>query len=498
MKYPYFFQPLLLLLCLVTFVALPSTAKELTPYRHGYEQGRDAGGREGRERAVCDAEPNGEADGYAIGLTDGRQILLDETWARGLAQGQADGLSEGRSLGRQEGLELGQRDGQLDGEREGFSSADKAAQLAVGPRAQSDGAQRASSASPETEGQRSGETAGLERAKREANVQDYSKARKDYHDKQFAEPVEETVDVRQAPLALAPSSWQLANLAPQASATLFGRHSHSCPSPDWRYLRYGSDNEEFQRGFREGYAEGFRDRYTSQYDWKYQLAYDSAYRIGISRATVGNLQATADEAYQEGFHQGRQTGHDGAQTLAHKEAYGKTFESVFAKSYADSYPRLEAQHYKVLEEKAFQAIYGPPYQAAFAVAERRSFEQNYPAQAKLAYAQGWKAEAKDFKQRPVRLIAAWVIPTDVPGVRLLSLKMRNFSDSPVAGDRVRVSLGAQTSRLYHAVPAQTEMVVTGLLRIHQELPEKPELFAVIESDGQKLPLGTVQVTASKP
>lgn len=482
-----------LILCLITAVTLPSTAKELTPYRHGYEQGRDAGGREGRERAVCDAEPNGEADGYAIGLTDGRQLLIDETWAQGLAQGQSDGFSEGQGVGREEGLKQGQRDGQKDGEREGFASADKAAQAAVGPRAHNDGAQRAAQANPDAEGRQNGERAGLERAKREANVQDYARARKDYHDKQFAEPIKKAVDVRQAPLTLTPSPWRLSTLS---SNSEFGRHS--CPNPDWRYLRYGSDNEEFQRGFREGYAEGFRAKYNSQYDWKYQLAFDAAYRIGISRANVGNLQATANEAYQEGFGQGRKQGYEEAQTRAHKQAYTKTFESVFAKSYAENFPKLEAQHYKLLEETAFQAIYGPPYQAAFAAAERQSFDRNYPLEAKVAYAQGWKAEAKDFQQRPVRLIAAWVTPTDVPGVKLVSLKMRNFSQSPVAGERVRVSLGAQTSRLYHALPPQTEMIVTGLLRLHQELPEKSELFAVLDSEGQKLPLGTVQVFASKP
>lgn len=465
-------------------------AKEMSPYHHGYEQGKQAGRCEGRERVGDAGCYEGEQEGYAAGILFGQQQLIDAAWSQGLALGQTDGTARGREEGRQQGLEEGEREGLEQGESKARAAADQAALTAVTPRAQADGQSRAAVANPQADGERDGRSAGLERARREANEKDFSRARQDYRNKRFATAPRERSSVRQAPMAgWPPNAWPVAG----PGVGIFG--SRGCPGPDYRYLRYGSDNEEYQRGYRQGYREGVRDGFDDAYQRQYRYAYDRAYSLGTAQAQVVNLQETVDKAYQEGFDKAHQAAFTQARQIAHQQAFTPAFESAYSATYASLYPQLEAQHYRTIEEATFQSVYGPPYKAAFDSSEIASFDESYPKQAKLAYDEGWKAEALDFRQRPVRLLEAWRTATDVEGVQLLTVKLRNFSDHPVPGNRVRVSLGDQTSRLYHPLPPQSEVTVTGLLRLRGEIPDGVELFAVIDNDGQRLPLGTVLVSA---
>jgi hypothetical protein len=261
-------------------------------------------------------------------------------------------------------------------------------------------------------------------------------------------------------------------------------------------LRYGSDNEEYQRGFREGYSEGVEDGYQEGYDRRYRYSYDRAYSLGAAQAQVPNLQDTVDQAYQQGFSKAHDEAFAQAQAAAHQQAYAPAFEAAYSKTYAELYPQFEARHYQLIEQAAYEALYQPPYQSAFTVEEAATFQQSYPKEAKLAYDQGWKAEARDFVDRPVRLLQAWLTPSDVEGMQMLSVKLRNFSPGPVAGSRIRVSFGDQTSRLYHTLPPHCEMTVTGLIRLRGATPERAELFAVLESNGHRIPLGTVTVESA--
>lgn len=267
-----------------------------------------------------------------------------------------------------------------------------------------------------------------------------------------------------------------------------------CPSPDWRYLRYGSDNEEYQRGYRQGYAEGMRDGFEERYQREYRHGFDHSYALGLLQAQTVDVQSTADDAYRQGFDQGHQAAHQQAYDRAHREAFEPAYEAAYAYTYAKLYPELEKEHYRTIEEAVFQSEYGPPYQAAYERFEVQSYQENYPKQAKLAYDEGWKAEAKDFLERPVRLLQAWRTATDVEGVELLTVRLRNFSQQQVPGSNVRVSFGAQTSRLYHPLPPESEVTVTGLLRLRGVQPDQAELFAVFDNGEQRLPLGTVNVT----
>jgi hypothetical protein len=480
-----------LVIAVFLLTSLPLAAKELTPYRHGFEQGRQAGAREGRERLGDAGRYQGETEGYAAGAIFGQQQLVDAAWAQGLSLGQSEGANQGRQEGRQDGLTQGREEGAAEGESKARASANQTARAAVASRAEADGQARAAAAHPQADGQREGRQAGLERAQREAADKDFPRARQDYRDRQYSSAPKVRSSVRQAPLAVRPA-WPMSG----SRTSLFG--AHGCPSPDWRYLRYGSDNEEYQRGYREGYSQGMRDGFEEGYDRQYRYAYDRAYSLGVVQAQVVNLQTTVDEAYQEGFGQAHEQAYQQAQKAAHQEAFTPAFEEAYSTTYASLYPQFEALHYQAIEQSTFQSIYGPPFEAAFGQNEIASFEEHYPKQARLAYDQGWKAEAEDFVERPVRLLQAWRIPTDVEGIELLTVKLRNFSDKPVVGSRVRVSLGAETSRLYHTLAPNSEVTVTGLLRLRGAQPDQAELFAVIESAGKRIPLGTVSVAAEAP
>lgn len=478
----------LVALLIVGLTAAPLEAKELSPYHHGYEQGKQAGRCEGRERVGDAGCYEGENEGYTAGILFGQQQLIDAAYSQGLALGQSDGTARGREEGQQQGLEDGQREGGEQGQSKAQTAADQAALTAVTPRAEADGMSRAATAHPQTDGEREGRAAGLERARRVANEKDFSRARQDYREKRFASLPKSRSNVRQAPMArLSPGAW------PSPGPALFG--GRGCPGPDYRYLRYGSDNEEYQRGYRQGYCEGVRDGFDDAYDRQYRYAYDRAYALGMAQAQVANLQETADQAYQKGFEQAHQVAFSQAHQRAHQQAFTPAFESAYSTTYASLYPQFEAQHYQTIEEATFQSVYGPPYKAAFDSSEVASFDENYPSQAKLAYDEGWKAEALDFRERPVRVLEAWRTATDVEGIQLLTVRLRNFSDQAVPGNRVRVSLGDQTSRLFHPLPPQSEVTVTGLLRLRGEIPDGVELFAVMDNGGQRLPLGTVMVSA---
>lgn len=462
-------------------------AKDMTPAHHGFEQGKQAGIREGRDRVGDRAHRDGEFEGYSAGVAQGQQQLLDTAFSQGLAQGRTEGAIQGRQEGREQGLEQGRKDGQEQGEAKARTAADQAAATAVKARAQADGQARANSSNPKADGIRLGEQAGAQRAKKEAEDKDFARARKDFRAKQFAIPAKGRSDVRQAPLTFETGSW----LADIDLTATFGRPS--CPGPDWRYLRFGSDNEEYQRSYRQGYSEGVRQGFNEGYDREYRYGYDRAFSLGISQAHVGNLQATGEQAYQEGFAQAHQEAFAQANKSAHQESFTPSFEAAYASTYSTVYPQFEAQHYKTEEETVFRASYDPPYRQAFDTQEVVTFNERYPKEAKLAYDAGWKSEAQDFARRPVRILDAWVTPTEVEGLGLLCVRIRNFSDQTVAGKRLRVSFGSSTSRFYHPVPANSEMTVTGLLRMKGDVPVGSEIFGAIESDGKTYPLDQVQL-----
>lgn len=472
----------LLLFCLTLAVA---EAKPLTPYNQGYDQGRQAGRREGRERGGIDGRCDGEADGYQQGLIQGQQQLQNEAWAQGQTRGQQEGQSAGAARGEEAGLKLGEEEGTLEGQRRARLAADQAALEAVKLRALTDGRDRAASVDPVAEGRQKGRAAGQERARQQAAETDFQRGREEYRQERFQSPVAQEQKVRQAQLSSALPLWYRAGEQP------LGRRAR--PPCQYRFCHYPSDNEEFQRAYRKGYYAGYCSAYDSQYDWEYRSAFNLNLRWGANQARGGDLSQHTEQAYREAYESSFQQSFQEAQESARKEAFTVAFEISFQQEYAKLYPGLEKEHYARLEEEAFQAEYGPQYQPVFDKVEAETFAKSYPEEAIKAYAEGRKAEKREFESRPVRLLGAWLTPTDVEGLQLLSLKVRNFSAQTVAGHRVKVNLGEKNSRLYHALPANSVVTITGLFRIHQGESVPEQLSAALTTEAGLIPLGQLGV-----
>lgn len=477
-------------LVLALLVATTSAAP-LTPYNQGYDQGRQAGRREGQERGRHDGGVDGEQDGYHTGY----QQAVDAFYSRAQQEGYQQGSFEGGRVGSDQGTADGQRLGREEGLREGAvagqRSADETALKEVEPAARAAGVKRAEAASPRSDGERDGKQDGLKRARDVAQKEDYVKGRESYRNKRFAEPVKQTLEQRQSRLSL-----NLQPLLRQQPTALFGRRPR--PGCDFRYLNYPSDNEEFQKGYRRGYEEGFNSGYDNRYSWYYDMEFKRALSWGATQALPGNLDSAREEGYQSGYRETYQTTYQTALAQAKEQAYSTHFQQAFSESYSKNYPEYRKNHAERIEKQAFENLYRPAYLSAFEPAGTASFNKNIEAERKKAYQRGVEDERADFEKRPVRVLEAWVTPTDVPNVSLLTVKLRNFDDQAVAGHRVHLFWNSETSRLYHAIPAQSEVVVTGVFKTGSSELVDRDLEVTLRTEEKDIFLGKVTVWPAPP
>lgn len=477
----------LLLLCLA--VTTLSWAKPLTPYNQGYDQGRQAGRREGEQRGRDDGCIDGRQDGYQAGYQQALQAFVSQAQDEAFQQGAQEAKEKGNQQGTADGLRLGRDEGLRAGAVAGEKSADDTARQEVTPKAYTAGIQRAQAAHPKSDGARDGGADGLKRARTLAHKEDYPRGQAEVKARFFAEPVSQQLQQRQSQLSLA---WR--PLAWVRSDATFGKRPR--PNCDYRFCSYPSDNEEFQKAYRKGYDAGFVSGYDSKYSWYYDIEFRQSASIGASQARPGNLDSARDEGYHSGYDQTFESVYKQALATAKEEAYAQAFQQAFSQSYSLSYPKYLKSHSESVEKEAFESLYRAPYKEAFGAASEASFAKNLTAQRQAAFQQGIADEKADFAKRPVRLLEAWVTPTDVPGIRLLSVRLRNFSSQPVQGHRVHLFWNKQSSRLYHALPPKSVVVVTGAFRLDSPELQDRDLAATINCNGKDLPLGKVSVWPS--
>lgn len=481
---------LVLLLCLLLDVAW---SKPLTPKNQGYDQGKQAGRREGRERGREHGEIDGEEDGYQAGFVQAQEAYLIQAQTEASQQGQADGRATGLTSGESDGTRLGQ----LEGEREGVVSGDRSAKDTAlkevsGP-ARAAGLARAEKADPVADGLEQGQKDGFRRARQTAREQDFVRARQDYYKKQFSAPVEQQLRRRQGKVS---TRRKTLGQGPFNMTMPLGRRTR--PGCDFRYCSYPSDNEEFQKAYRKGYRYGYRRAYDDKYDWYYDIEFRRALRWGAAQATPGNLEEERRLAYAQAFDEAQAQSYQQALAQAKERAYAEAFKKSFAETYAAAYPQYLEQLYTKVEQEAFDSLYRREYEDHFQRASAESYQSHLPTARKRAYADGWKTEAADFKTRPVRLLDAWVTATEVPHISLLTVRLRNFSDQVVAGHRVTLRQGSESSRLFHDMPAHSEVVVTGALRINKDHWTERDLSASFRRGGQDYPLGKVNIWPEPP
>ena len=463
-------------------------AKPLTPYNQGYDQGRKAGEREGKERGGDLGRLDGEQDGYNAGFAQAQADFLTVARAEAHQQGEQEGRQQGALDGRRDGEKLGIEEGHRAGETGGRQSADKTAYREVSPEAQAAGLARARSSNPEADALKEGKADGLKRARQTAREEDFARGRADYFKERTSQPAQAVIQQRQSQLSL--------HLKPLLSfkrndEALLGRHSR--PPCDFRYCQFPSDNEEFQKGFRKGYRSGYESGFDQKYDWYYKIEFQRSARWGANQAVQPDLSADRDEAFQSAYRQAYQTAYKENLAQTREVAYSKAFELSFSHAYALNYPQFRKSHYKEVENKAFESLYRERYQSIFDPTSERVYREVLPEERKRQYSEGRKAEKADFDNRPVRLLDAWVTPTDVGDLALLTVKLRNYSDDPVQGFRVHLFLGDESSRLYHSIPPHSEVVVTGVFKFTTQNAPIEDVAATYRNGEQDLPLGALPV-----
>ena len=468
-----------------------SLAKPLTPYNQGYDQGRQAGRREGDVRGREYGEADGEHDGYQAGILEARQNYLDQAQTEAYQKGADQGFQQGLAQGRSDGEKLGLQEGEREGTASGRTSADQTALKEVAPAGQAAGLARGAKAKPTEDGRREGLADGRRRA-RDFASQDFARGRRDYHQEQLALPVKAKLQQRQGQL----SSGLLPLLSRTGEAAAFGRRA--IPPCDYRFCHYPSDNEDFQKGYRRGYEAGYQAAFEERYNWSYDLEFHRSFSLGASQAHPGNLRREREAAFQQAFDEAHQEGYQQGLTESKERAYTAAFKEAFAKSYEEFYPQFRQSHFKAEEARAFQSLYGETYKLAFEKASEDAYQKALPTAREVAYKEGRAAERADFEARPVRLLECWVSPTEVENIALLTVRLRNFSDHSIAGHRISLFWGEENSRLYHAIPAGSEVLVTGAFKLNPTDVYSRDLGATLKTLDKDYPLGKVAVWAEKP
>lgn len=466
----------------------PADAKPLTPSNQGYDQGRQAGRREGEEIGRRWGAEDGAQDGYQAGLMEARQQYLDQAYQAGQESGAQDGSQAGSQEGREAGLRQGREEGVREGEVSGRKSAEETALAEVRESARAAGLKRASKADPQADGQKQGALDGARRAA-EFAAQDFARGRQDYRIEREARPVESQLEQRQGQISRL-NLWQL------NSDLLLGRRD--CPPCKFRYLVYPSDNEEFQKAYRRGYQDGYESGFQNQYNGCYDSEFRRAASQGAFHAPTGDLTHETEAAYQQAFAASREQAYQQSLVAAREVAYTESFKTSFAGAYAATYPTARERHYKAEEEAAFQSVYGAAYLAAFEQASEAAYQKALPTARKIAYQEGRNAEQADFEKRPVRVLEAWLTPTDVEGLALVSIRLRNYAAQPVQGHRVRLFWNNENSRLYHSIPGNSEVIVTGAFKAENGAIADRDVEASLRTEEKDFALGKVTLWPKKP
>ena len=332
---------------------------------------------------------------------------------------------------------------------------------------------------------REGRIDGKKRAEQSARQEDYEAARKQFREQRYAGAPAQRIEQRQNQLSSAPT-WPTGNLE-----FVVGKRPR--PACDFRYCSYPSDNEEFQKGYRKGYRAGYHSGFDNKYQWYYDIEFRRALTWGANQARPGNLDEVREESHQAAYETAFQNSYEKALAEAKERAYAEAFKVAFSEAYSRFYPQYLDSHYKRVEGEAFESLYRETYLLNFQRASEEWYAKTLPGARKRAFQQGLADEKADFQRRPVRLLEAWLTPTDVGEISLLTVRLRNFSDRPVAGHRVHLFWGPEKSRLYHTLPANSVVTVTGAFKTRSGTLLSRDLTATLTDSGKDLSLGTVSV-----
>ncbi|MEK6704193.1 MAG: hypothetical protein AABZ06_00220 [Bdellovibrionota bacterium] len=430
---------------------------DVSKARHeGHADGNVDGAREGRVRGPVEGESAGRDCGYREGYArcerDGRRHAYDSGYREGFIRGELEGQTFGSRQGDVDGQLRGTSEGRLDGEQR----ADRDAFAEATPLGREKGRQEAEASDAAQRGDADGTVAGDKEAFQKAQAEDYPRGRKYYRDERYAEPIENEdsffnklvngvarVFGKPAFNAKTLSLNALNIVSTQPGATpdhRFYNPRRTYPTPD--------ENNAYRSGYDQGYNSGFSSTYQSSYSSAYNMAYRHGEEHGCREAKHKDYRLD----FERGFVEGKSVGYNRAYQLAYDQAYRYAYNASFStasdQAYRNSYQMYYQRHFESARAAAYAERVNELYRRAFNSAKKAKFNEMYPIYASQEFDRGKQDEARDFDERPVRLLNAEVmetIPNNLyePGEPLrLKIKMRNFADVGLDGRDVKVKLQA--------------------------------------------------------
>ncbi|MCM2279908.1 MAG: hypothetical protein NDJ89_17675 [Oligoflexia bacterium] len=455
----------------------PVTVDTSTATQEGEADGREDGAQEGRERGAQDGllegEREGRRDGFERCAQEERQRNYDTGYAEGYRSGQYDGQREGSERGEADGG----AQGQIDGHHDGLARADRDADRDASPVGRARGIEEADRSDATDRGTRDGAVAGDRQARERAIEIDYARAREELRNERFAEPIRFQDEFSQRSSKAAPKATSLLKSLFQLSSR--GDFTNITPerdggSADFRYFNpsrnYSTpeENGAYLQAYRSGYLNGFRIEYASTFRFTYREGHEEGAKRGCQDARRRDYR----EHFNRGFEVGRLDGYRQAYDRAYEEArrseYNRAFPRASELAYRDAYQPAYDRHFEESRAQGYRERVSELYGAAFERSRQATFEARYPGYAVQETERGRKDEARDFVERPVRLLAAEVLETIdnglmEPGEALrLRLTLRNFANQAINGKDLRIKIEALD--LGSAVITEGEAVLVRNLR----------------------------------
>lgn len=415
------------------------------PYGIGKVDGTPDGDREGRERGALDGQTEGRNSGYNEGFSRCEAVERRTAYERGYNNGTWQGRSDGDYRGRQDGATRGAQDGETQGYADGVRRAGADAENAASGPGRAEGHAQAE----RSDAREKGRTVGLSNGDRDANAKaksvEVERGRKDYRAERYNEP-SNLIEFAQKAGLNQPSAMRT-----EAEVERENRISNVA-NPDYRYKFFKrsyptpAENTLYQNGYIAGYNSGFRLIYTKIYD----TYYNDYYRIGDLDGcqAARNRSYAADErrGYDDGYRTAYQSAYDSSYQIEYKSAYNRVFPGASSRGYQQNYDRLYKEHFESARSAAYKRRYDELYNDSYQAAYKQKYEQMYPVYAAQFYKQGRDLEAKEFKDRPLRLTKIEITDRNNDGVfkkeEVLRIKfiVRNFAETAVNAQSIKIQL----------------------------------------------------------
>jgi hypothetical protein len=414
--------------------------------------GQSDGDRDGRREATVrgpqDGAISGDADGAKEGFLNCTKEEKQKAYDVGYGSGYQAGSNRGQSTADKQARIDSDTKARIAGTAEGTAKADAAAKEAATPMGTLRGNDEAKSGDSQARGWQNGGVVGDEDAYKRSREIDYPLGHKQYFQERFAQsPLnEDAFSQRQRDAT--------ANIVPLLSSEL-AESSSASQNPDRRFFRisraynFTAETKAYQAAYEKAYTKGYQSQYPVEYRTAFDASYKTAYGKSCAVARNGNYQNDQDRGARDGNDQGYFHSYQDTYDKVSKSAYEASFLSYSQKAEKETFPTYYQKHFEIARLAALEIRSKEIYEESFKLARQKKDDESYAAYADQAKAEGREDEAKDFADRPVRLLE--VSPTESiqnglfePGEALrLTFQIRNFSNQPVARQDVEVRV--QTS-----------------------------------------------------